>query len=94
MIVCLCLDPRIPALLEVDLLPSNDLQNNVSGHGTSHNHPVPVQFPVIVYCHGLGGMRCDNTSICCDFASHGYVVAAIEHRLALTHTSFSIVHNF
>jgi platelet-activating factor acetylhydrolase len=39
-----------------------------------------TSLPVIVYCHGLGGMRCDNSAICCDFASHGYLVAAVEHR--------------
>ena len=37
-------------------------------------------FPVIVFAHGMGGMRTVSSSICCDLASHGYVVVAVEHR--------------
>ena len=37
-------------------------------------------FSVIVFSHGLGGMRTTYSAICCDLASHGYVVAAVEHR--------------
>ena len=35
---------------------------------------------MIVFSHGLGGMRSCNSAIVCDLASHGYVVAAVEHR--------------
>ena len=37
-------------------------------------------FPVIVFSHGLSAMRTIYSGICCDLASHGYVVAAVEHR--------------
>ncbi len=37
-------------------------------------------FPVIIFSHGLGGMRSTYSGICCDLASHGYVVASVEHR--------------
>ena len=40
----------------------------------------PEQFPVIVFSHGLKAMRCSYSGICCDLASHGYVVASVEHR--------------
>ena len=42
--------------------------------------PTSPLLPVIVYSHGLAGMRTINAGICCDLASHGYVVAAVEHR--------------
>ena len=43
--------------------------------------PKEIQFPVIVFSHGLGTMRTVYSAICIDIASHGYVVAAVEHRL-------------
>ena len=43
--------------------------------------PKEIQFPVIVFSHGLGTMRTVYSGICIDLASHGYVVAAVEHRL-------------
>ena len=76
-------DPRIPAMLAADVLGA-DLQQSsdasvVKRDGVNDGCRCH-QFPVVVYCHGLGGMRCDNSGICCDLASHGYVVAAVEHR--------------
>ena len=37
-------------------------------------------LPIIMYSHGVAGMRTTYSAICCDLASHGYLVAAIEHR--------------
>ena len=41
-------------------------------------------LPVIVFSHGLKSMRSIYSGICCDLASHGYVVAAVEHRYVYT----------
>lgn len=40
---------------------------------------MPV-FPLILFSHGLGGTRSCYSSICGEFASHGFIVAAVEHR--------------
>ncbi|XP_003739248.1 platelet-activating factor acetylhydrolase [Galendromus occidentalis] len=37
-------------------------------------------FPVILFSHDIGECRTTNSSLCVELASHGCVVAAIEHR--------------
>ena len=36
-------------------------------------------FPLIIFSHGLGGNRTQNTIMIEELTSHGYVVIAIEH---------------
>lgn len=38
------------------------------------------KFKTVVFSHGLGGTRFFYTGICCELASQGYVVIALEHR--------------
>ncbi|XP_065898486.1 platelet-activating factor acetylhydrolase-like [Dysidea avara] len=47
-----------------------------------HGAPVTTStpLPVIMFSHGVAGMRTLYSAVCCDLASHGYLVAAIEHR--------------
>ncbi len=36
-------------------------------------------FPVLLFSHGLGGFRAQNTFQVLDLASHGYIVVAVDH---------------
>lgn len=40
------------------------------------------RFPTLIFSHGLSGLRVQNTSMMRQLASHGYVVAAIDHTYA------------
>jgi dienelactone hydrolase len=37
------------------------------------------QFPLLIFSHGLGGVRMQNTFLMEELASQGYVVASIDH---------------
>ena len=39
-------------------------------------------FPVVVFSHGLSGIRMQNTTMVRELVSHGYIVAAVEHTYA------------
>lgn len=41
--------------------------------------PVNDRFPLVLFSHGLIACRTTYSSLCTDIASHGYIVAAIEH---------------
>ncbi len=45
-------------------------------------------FPVIVFSHGLTGIRMQNTTMVRELVSHGYLVAAIDHSYANALTIF------
>ncbi|MFC8451615.1 alpha/beta hydrolase family protein [Kitasatospora sp. NPDC057223] len=59
----------------------------VSGVSRAHTHSVfdaPVsgggeRFPVVLFSPGSGGVRTQNTAWAEELASHGYVVAALDH---------------
>ncbi len=37
------------------------------------------KYPLVVFSHGFGGHRRQSTFLCSHLASHGYVVAAVDH---------------
>nr|XP_024390730.1 platelet-activating factor acetylhydrolase 2, cytoplasmic-like isoform X2 [Physcomitrium patens] len=37
------------------------------------------RLPVVIFCHGMWACRTTYTLACCDIASHGYIVVAVEH---------------
>ena len=79
-------DPKIPARLGAPLLgfnPTSTSQQssvNDTGYDTQSGVVPPPTFPVIVFSHGIGTSFFPYSSICCDLASHGFVVAALEHK--------------
>ncbi|KAL3106496.1 hypothetical protein niasHT_011873 [Heterodera trifolii] len=42
--------------------------------------PGEQRFPLVIFSHGISGSRFVYTTVCASLASHGYVVAALEHR--------------
>lgn len=58
-----------------------------AGDGAAQvSEPVPAasvqlkSLPLVIFSHGMAGMRAISSAVCCDLASHGYVVGAVEHR--------------
>jgi dienelactone hydrolase len=41
--------------------------------------PRPGRYPLVLFSHGYGGHRRQSTFLCTHLASHGYVVAAVDH---------------
>ncbi|GAA5995159.1 uncharacterized protein JCM10292_004570 [Rhodotorula paludigena] len=63
-----CNDPESETRASSDTLVGDDLA------------PDKDQFPLVVFSHGLSGTRTTYSQWCCEIASRGYIVAAIEHR--------------
>ena len=49
---------------------------------------VQQNYPVLIFSHGAFGMRRSNTSTLRELASHGYIVASIDHTYHAFYSSF------
>jgi predicted dienelactone hydrolase len=61
-------------------------QSTLEAHDAARNRTFPCEIwrppeagPVIVFSHSSGGGRRQSTFLCSHLASHGYVVAAMDH---------------
>ena len=53
--------------------------SNINGNSWSEAQPVNEKFPVLIFSHGIGGLKIQNTTQMEEMASHGYVVFACDH---------------
>lgn len=61
--------------------PTSNEEPSESKEPTTENASCGIQqFPVIVFSHGLSAHFTCSNAICYDLASHGYVVASVEHK--------------
>ena len=63
--------------------------NSVEANAYYKSKPIQQEFPVIIFSHGLGGNRTQNTANIESLASNGYVVFAIEHTYDANITIFN-----
>ena len=59
------------------------------------NSPLKISdelYPLVIFSHGLGGMRMQNTIQMEELASHGYVVLAVDHPYDANVTLFADGH--
>jgi dienelactone hydrolase len=60
-------------------------QYDISGAQISN---LQQSYPVLIFSHGAFGMRLSNASTFRELASHGYIVASIDHTYHSFYTSF------
>ncbi|MBT4034010.1 MAG: hypothetical protein HOB84_00585 [Candidatus Marinimicrobia bacterium] len=83
---------RLPALAEQLRLPLSLISHfgEVKTHSTAlpGDHKLEQKFPVILFSHGLSGMRFQNTALIEELVSYGYVVFAADHSYGANITIF------
>lgn len=75
------LEARIPEFAKQIGIPAFMFKHftKVTTHSFFNLEPIDDQLPVVVFSHGLGGMRTQNTVYMQALASQGYLVAAMDH---------------
>ena len=85
-------DLRLPAIAKQLRLPVVLFKHfdQVLTHSDTGRHLNEFQtaFPVVLFSHGLSGMRFQNTSLMEELASRGYVVFAADHSYEANITIF------
>ncbi len=84
------LDVAGPVLAERFNLPTFLFDHiNLTNLDMIQDAPVlDAKLPVIIFSHGLTGIRMQNTTMMRELASHGYLVAALDHTYANALTVF------
>lgn len=87
-------DPALPILLQAGFnLDANELDKRFKNTAVRDARIRDGLFPLIVFSHGDGGLRFQNTFLCEHLASHGYIVAAPDHtgNAAITYVDGQLV---
>ncbi|MDF2530531.1 MAG: platelet-activating factor acetylhydrolase, plasma/intracellular isoform [Clostridia bacterium] len=63
-----------------------DLQYDINGAPVS---TAQQSYPVLIFSHGAFGVRMSNASTFRELASHGYIVASIDHTYQAFYTAFA-----
>ena len=53
--------------------------NKIDGNSWLNAEPLNQRFPVLIFSHGHGGLKTQNTTQMEELASHGYVLFACDH---------------
>ena len=64
--------------------------NSIPTQSRCHALLAPDQptYPILLFSHGLNGIRTQNTFQCQELASHGYIVVAVDHTHYAAGTTF------
>ncbi|MCF7807711.1 MAG: dienelactone hydrolase family protein [Candidatus Marinimicrobia bacterium] len=85
-------DLRMPALAKQLRLPVFPIKHFTQVLTNSYDEAIPdrsgATYPVIIFSHGLSGMRFQNTALMEELASHGYIVLAADHAYEANITIF------
>ena len=75
------MDERIPAMAMEMGLPSFTITNmeTIQSNSSSNIKSANGNFPIILFSHGLGGMRSQNSVQAEELASQGYIVFSPDH---------------
>jgi len=84
-------DIKIPAISKRIGISEKFIKNvtTVKTNAFYKAQPINKEFPVIIFSHGLGGMRNQNSINIEDLVSNGYIVFSVDHPYDANITVFS-----
>ncbi|RLK59615.1 platelet-activating factor acetylhydrolase isoform II [Actinokineospora cianjurensis] len=72
-------DVEVTRSLEAALGAPRDSLRVITPNAVRDGAAVPVRLPLVLFSHGYAGSRATGTALAEDLASHGYLVAAVDH---------------